>query len=335
MKEVTEMKKRVIVFGVFILIAASASHHVDAQPKDKATFRLNWFAQGSFAPYFLGLDKGFYAEEGIDLTILEGKGGASTLQLIAAGTDTFAVTDLPAMMKGVDKGLPVVAVMAIWRKNSTCIVSLAESGIKEPKDLAGKSIGASPGSATTKMLPAFLKDNGVNPDSVKIVLLDPQTYPRLFLQRKVDAITGYTITRIPALEDAGEKGAVLEFYNYGFKMIGDGIVVNQKLLRSTPNLIPRFLKATVKAWQYAMKNPDEAVQSLIKHFPMLKGKEKMTRSQLLISFNYFDSDTTRGKPFGWMAKEDWDTTQALQLKFGEIEKAVPVDTYYTNKFVPN
>ncbi len=182
---------------------------------------------------------------------------------------------------------------------------------------------------------AFLKDNGVDPNSVKLVLLDPQTYPRLFLQRKLDAITGYTITRIPALEDAGEKGVVIEFYNYGFKMIGDGVVVNQKVLKENPELIQRFLRATVRAWKYATKNPEEAIQSLMKHFPVLKGKEKINYHQLTISFNYFDTESTKGKPFGWMAKEDWESTQALQLKFGEIEKTVPVETYFTNKFIPN
>src|SRR5213592_2203915 len=144
-----------------------------ATAADAVSFRLNWYLGGLHVPFYYGKDKGYYAAEGIDLTINEGRGSANTVQVVAAGSDTFGLADSSSVILTAAKGADIVSVMSLLNTTGFSVVSLAESGIKSPKDLIGKRVAVTPGDPLGQLLQAVCKANNVDCAKISMVQVDP------------------------------------------------------------------------------------------------------------------------------------------------------------------
>src|ERR671919_617378 len=116
-----------------------------AWAQDKVSFRMNWYLGGLHVPFYYGKDRGFYAVEGIDVTLNEGRGSANTVQVVAAGSDTFGLADSSSVILTASKGADVKSVMSLLNSTGFAVISLASAGIRTPKDLEGKRLAVSPG----------------------------------------------------------------------------------------------------------------------------------------------------------------------------------------------
>src|SRR5438132_7993099 len=130
------------IAGALALLAASS---IAVHAYDAVSLRLNWYFGGLHVPFYYGKEKGFYKAEGIDLTINEGRGSANTVQVVAAGSDTFGLADSSSVIATAAKGADVKSVMSLLNTTGFSVVSLAESGIKTPKDLEGRTVAVTPG----------------------------------------------------------------------------------------------------------------------------------------------------------------------------------------------
>ena len=168
--------------------------------KDRATLRLNFYSYGEQAAFAYGLEKGIYAEEGIDLTILEGSGSGATVQAIGAATDRFGYADATTMAKLVSKGLPVKMIADYVQTSPLSIIYFADKGIKGPRDMEGKKVSFTAGDALHQNFPALLKINNVDKSKVQEVLLAPQSKQTAVMTGTVDAMGGYYTTQAGAIE---------------------------------------------------------------------------------------------------------------------------------------
>src|SRR5205085_10847174 len=135
------MKLKTII-GALAVLAASATV---ALAQDAVSLRLNWYMGGLHVPFYYGKERGFYKEEGIDLTINEGRGSANTVQVVAAGSDTFGLADSSSVIATAAKGAEIKSVMSLLNSTGFSVVSLASAEIKTLKDLEGKQLDVSPG----------------------------------------------------------------------------------------------------------------------------------------------------------------------------------------------
>src|SRR2546421_12565458 len=134
------MRARSVLIALMLASFASPSYAADA-----VSLRLNWYLGGLHVPFYFGKERGFYAADGIDLTINEGRGSANTVQVVAAGSDTFGLADSSSVILTASKGADVKSVMSLLNTTGFSVVSLAESGIKTPKDLEGRTVAVTPG----------------------------------------------------------------------------------------------------------------------------------------------------------------------------------------------
>src|ERR1044071_5641855 len=139
-------------------LAALAASVTMAAAQDAVSLRLNWYFGGLHVPFYYGKEKGFYKEEGIDLTINEGRGSANTVQVVAAGSDTFGLADSSSVIATAAKGAEVKSVMTVLSSTGFSVVSLASAGIKTPKDLEGKKFAVSPGDPLGQLFRAMAAD---------------------------------------------------------------------------------------------------------------------------------------------------------------------------------
>jgi NitT/TauT family transport system substrate-binding protein len=303
-----------------------------AAAADTATFRLDWKAYGTHAPFAWALEKGLYRDEGIDLQLLEGTGSATGIKLLANGSDTFALLDFTIVPAGVDKGMSVKGIFGVMQKGTMAIITMQGNGIKEPKDLAGKRVASSVSGSAAQIFPRLLAANGVNAADVTLVRMEGPAKAQAVVAKRVDAQIGFGILEAPQIEALGATPVVLNYADWGVPLMGLGLTANTRTMRENPDLVRRFVRASAKAWQYGVEHPVEVVQALRRHFPLVKEEVAMTQFRLTLPL--LVTPATEGKPLGWMAAKDWEGLQDVLHKNKLLDTIRPVGEYFTNEFVP-
>lgn len=311
---------------VLPLLASSAW----GQDLRKITFRYSWILYGHAPAYYYAKDLGLWEKEGLDVTILTGKGSGTSVKLMGAAQDHFGTADYGTMMKGVVRGIPVKGVFGELQTHPMSVAIPARHGVKTPADLAGKSIAVTAGGGDQAVLPAFVNANNLK-GKVKVVQLSSGGAKReALLQGKVDGIVAYVNEQVPQIEAAGVKLNVLKFAEHGAPLLGVGIIINVKTLEDG-ELIRKFLRGLSGGIKAAMKNPDAAVDSALKVFK--ERKRDTVMKEMLASFPLFHTKNSKGKPLGWTAKADWEGAQEILFKYGGLTKKIDVSRYYTNDFI--
>jgi NitT/TauT family transport system substrate-binding protein len=303
-----------------------------ASAEDAVSFRLNWYMGGAHAPFFLGKERGYYREAGIDLTINEGRGSANTAQIVAAGTDTFGLADSSSVMRLVSKDAPIRTVMSLLNTSSFGVISLEETGIRVPKDLEGKKLAITAGDALTQLFPAFASFNKLETSTITLVQIDPAGKVVALLEKRVDAILGGLDDQYFLVKQKGFNPSGLSFAKNGANTVGLTILTQDATIASKSDLVRRFIAATQKAWTAARQDPDAAINALLKAKP---GPDfESQKNQLVADLPNLYSPATEGKPIGWGALSDWESTEKLLKQYGNLETEKPASAFFTNDYLP-
>ncbi len=259
------MKSLVRVLAtIFVALLLSAGTAV-AQPKDKVVLLLNWYLYSEHAPFFLGKERGYYDQEGIDLDIQEGRGSGVSVQAVAANTATFGYVDISTMIKAAAKGAPVKSVGVALQLSPMSVMGFADKNIRVPKDIVGKTVAVTPGDSMSQIWPLFLKKTGIGESDFKTVAGDAQTKLNAVMNGQADLLLGYVMDQAIKLQDATKKPIYpIRFADYGVNLISSGIVVNTATLKDKPDMVRRFLRATTRAMEDAEKDPEAAVDAMLK-----------------------------------------------------------------------
>jgi NitT/TauT family transport system substrate-binding protein len=295
--------------------------------------RLDWVFQGPNAGFMAAHEKGFYKDAGLNVDIGPGKGSGSTAQLVASKAAQFGFSDGFVVGNSVSKGLDIRAVAGIYRRNPTAVTVLADGGINSPKDLEGKSIAITPGSAQFQQWPAFVKGCKLDADKIRVVSVDPAGTPPALITGKVDAMAGFAQGQVPTVEiRGGKKVRVFWYADCGVNAVSNCIIVHKDLVKDDPALIKAFVSATVKGFLYARAHPDELVASVKKFSPTVDPAVTLREAEL--SWQTWVTPATAGKALGWMADADWQATIDVLKQYGGVTGPLEAAQVYTNDFVP-
>ncbi len=286
---------KVLVLSCAVLTWSAGTAH--AQAKEKVVLMLNWYLYSEHAPFFIGKERGYYDQEGIDLDIQEGRGSGVTVQAVAANTATFGYVDVPTMIKAAAKGAPVKAVGVVLQLSPMSVMGFAEKNIRTPKDLAGKTVAVTPGDSMSQIWPLFLKKTGVNEADFKTVAGDAQTKLNAVMTGQADLLLGYVMDQAIKLQDATGKAIYpIRFADYGVNLISSGIIVNSETLKTKPDLVKRFLRATTRALEDAEKNPEAAVDAMLKANPKAGVRETLIIGLKQTTALYHTKETATQRP---------------------------------------
>src|SRR5437588_6684774 len=252
---------------VAIVAAATmlCSGTAQSQPKDKVVLMLNWYLYSEHAPFFLGKERGFYDQEGIDLDIQEGRGSGVTVQAVAANTATFGYADVPTMIKAASKGAPVTAVGVALQTSPMSVMGFADKNIRKPEDIKGKTVAVTPGDSMPQIWPLFLKKTNLKETDFKTVAGDAQTKLNAVINNQADLLLGYVMDQAIKLQDATKKPVYpIRFADYGVNLISSGIVAKTDTPKAKPAMAKPFHRATTRALEESEKNPETAVDAMLK-----------------------------------------------------------------------
>jgi len=315
----------------WIVMAAAALAATGALAEDKVSLRLNWYLGGLHVPFYYGKDRGFYAAEGIDLTINEGRGSANTVQVVAAGSDTFGLADSSSVVLTAAKGADIKSVMSILNTTGYSVVSLADAPIKTPKDLEGRKVAVTPGDPLGALLQAVCKANNVDCGKVTMVQVDPAAKVVAVLEKKTDGLLGGADDQYFLIKYKGANPYAMRYADYGANIVGMTIMTSGDTIKKNPDLVKRFVRATVKSWEEAKKNPGAAVDAAMKAKPDLN--RQSTLDQLMVDIDLMDSKNSKGR-VGWGAQADWDQTLAILKNYRDLQTDKGWTYFHTNEFLP-
>jgi NitT/TauT family transport system substrate-binding protein len=291
--------KRVLKLAalVCVVLALSQSGTVFAQSKDKVVLMLNWYLYSEHAPFFLGKERGYYDQEGIDLDIQEGRGSGVTVQAVAANTATFGYVDIATMIKAAAKGAPVKAVGVALQLSPMSVMGFADKNIKTPKDIVGKTVAVTPGDSMSQIWPLFLKKTDLKETDFKTVAGDAQTKLNAVMTGQADLLLGYVMDQAIKLQDATKKPVYpIRFADYGVNLISSGIIVNAETLKTKPDMVKRFLRATTKAMEESEKDPEAAVDAMLKANSKAGVRETLIIGLKQTTALYHTKDTAKNRP---------------------------------------
>jgi len=321
-----------IILAACALVAAPAF----GQGKEKVVLLLNWYTYSEHAPFYLGKERGYFDQEGLDLDIQEGRGSGITVQAVAAGTATFGYADVPTMIKAASKGAPVTAVGVALQTSPMSVMGFADKNIRKPEDIKGKIVAVTPGDSMSQIWPLFLKKTGLKDTDFKQVAGDAQTKLNAVINAQADLLLGYVMDQAIKLQDATHKPVYpIRFADYGVNLVSSGIVVQKDFLKSKPDVVKRFMRAATRSLEEAARNPDAAIDAMLKAQPKSGVKDTALVGLKNTIALYHGPDNPKDPPFRVSANNMAETLQLL-VEYGGVDKASagkPED-YYTNGYLP-
>ncbi len=232
----------------------------------KVTYLTNFGTFGREAYAYVARDKGFFRAAGLDVTI-EAGAPATNVKAIDAGQAQFAAVDFATALLQVAHGADLRAVAAIQQRTVAAIISLQGSGLTQPADLVGKTIGTAPNSVLQTLFPAYAKLAGFDPKSVKWRTSDPNLLPELLASGKVDAVAQYLLGT-PSLEAAAHKATVtLPYSDQITDLYGAALVTTSGMITKNSSLVKRFTGALMKGLAYTVAHPEESGQIMHNDVP--------------------------------------------------------------------
>jgi NitT/TauT family transport system substrate-binding protein len=297
---------------------------------------LNWYVYGEHAPFYYGKEKGFYAAEGIDLDIQEGRGSGVTAQAVAAKTAMFGYVDVPTMMRASVKGAPIIAVGVALQTSPMSAMGFVEKNIRKAEDLKGKTVATTPGDSMSQIWPLFLKKAGLRESDMTIVSGDATTKLNAVINGQADVLLGYVMDQSMKIKDATGKDVYpIKFADYGINLVSSGIITQKDLLKDNPDLVKRFMAASTKAIEAAVKDPKDAAQSILNANPKGGKIETLTQGFELTIPLYKDPTGKANRPFDVSDANMTDTVNVM-VEYGGLEAGAKEDpkAFYTNAYLP-
>jgi NitT/TauT family transport system substrate-binding protein len=315
-------------FGATALaLAATALTPLAATAAD-ISLRLPWILNVQGAGYVMAKEKGFYEEAGLNVTIEPGGPNLNSTALVAAGANTFGTNDVNGIIMGANQGMDLVMVAACFQRHPAGVITLAESGIREPADLAGKTLAYTEGGPWT-LTRAMLARAGVDLASINLVV-SPST--ELLINRNVDAKTGFTVNEPIAVELAGLPTHLIVPADWGIQTYAEVIFTTRDFLEANPDTVRAFVAASIRGYEYAYANPEETVATVTGINNQLDPVQQT--EQLRRQVDYIFTADTEEKGLCTIDPTVIADTMEVLKEFAGLETTLDVSTLYSLDFLP-
>jgi len=328
------MKRYGIVLAVLVaavLTITSCARQTAQAEKDKVRLQLKWVTQAQFAGYYAAKEKGLYAQENIDATIIPGGPDIVPEQVVAGGGAEFGIDWLPSLLSAREQGTPLVNVAQVFQYSGMREVAYKTSGIKTPADLKGRKVAVWFGGNEFELLATLEK---YKLDRNKDVTLVQQPFDmNLLVGKQVDAAAAMTYNEYKQVLDAGAKPedlVLIDFNQEGTAMLEDGLFAREDWLKDAKHkdVAARFLRASLKGWEYCRDHADECTDIVLKQSPTL-GKEHQTWMMREINkLIWGPPEPTVG--VGFMDPAAFTRTADIAYKF-KVIKQPATDAAYTHE----
>ncbi|MDF2922401.1 MAG: myristoyl transferase [Paenibacillaceae bacterium] len=340
MKKASWKFRGAMLTAVMVLTASILGACGDSDKETSASgsvpvkLQLKWVPQAQFAGYYVAAEKGYYKDEGLDVTIVPGGPDIVPEQQVANGAADIGVDWVASLLAHQEQGLPLVEIAQIYQQSGLVLVSKKDKNIATPADLKGKKVGNWMGGNEFELLALFDKYK-LDPNKDLQFVKQGFTMDQ-FLAGELDAASAMTYNEYQVVLEQGIPASdlsVIDMNKEGVAMLEDNLFANKEWLSKNKETAAKFVRASLKGWKDAVEKPDEAVASIMK--VVEKGstseahqKTMMTEVAKLVAPSGFDM-----AKLGFIDDAKFKQTADIALKFGVIKKEADLKAAYTNEIV--
>ncbi|MEO1090187.1 MAG: ABC transporter substrate-binding protein [Pseudomonadota bacterium] len=320
--------------------AAGAIAATTAAADTTLRFALDWKFEAPSAPYFLALDRGYYAEEGLDVTIDSGSGSVQTIPRIAGGNYDMGFGDINSLIKFKDQNpeAAVIGVMMTYERPPFAIVSVAGRGIDpaDPASLEGRKLGAPPPDAAFAQWPIFVAANDLDESAVTIESVGFPVREPMLAAGEVDGVFGFSFSSHLNLQNAGvaaEDVVVMLMADHGLELYGNVVMANTDFAAANPDAVAGFIRATIKGWRDTISDPEAAIAAVLERNEIARADIEKQRLAMVLRDNVL-TPTVQAEGIGGV---DMDR---LQRSIDQIATAYDytdkpnADAVFTDAYLP-
>lgn len=319
------------IIMVFITIIALAGCGLTGQPEavgqlTPVTVQLAWVHSVEYSGFYIAQENGNYAAENLTVQ-LNPLGEVSPIDAVAQGQADFGITSADTLLAARANGAPVVAIATIYQRSPVAFISLAEKNITRPQDLIGATVMVHFEGTTGLVYNAMLKAVGIDASQVNSVPRTDFSNDPL-LNGQVDAMDAFVVNQPVQLSLQGHQVNAILAADYGVDVYANVIFTSEEKIANNPELIERFLRATIQGMQEAVNNPTEAARLAVQHNQELNLEaetESLQRALPLI--------TPAGSRPGLMTDENWQITRQILIEQNVLDESFPVEPAYTLSFL--
>lgn len=303
----------------------------------KVVFSLDFIPLGRHAAWYAALAEGFYKDERLDVSIIPAQGTAQVIQAVESGTANIGFVDVPSVVIARGNGSKLKMVAVNYGKAPYAIFSLSKgANVTEPKQLEGLNLGSGAGSFTPKVIQGFMTQKGLDPNKLTISNVAPPARATTLLSGQIPAIEFFVMAK-PGLE-AGAKASNTELRtlllaDHGLELYGNGIAATEDYLAKNPDVVKRFVRASLKGWKFTMANPERAAADQVKYVPTLKPEGIVAEIKVVTDLAV--TAETRKNGLGWFDPAKMKANIDFVEKYVGITGKPPAATdVYASGFLP-
>ena len=324
-------RKLPLILIIFTLLLTACQTAPAAPAADEADWMEMVFMPGykpqanlPFVGAYVAQEMGYFDEQHLKVTIEHSPGHGEHLQLLAAGKVQVTTQDAAVMLqRRVDPGLPLVSIALIGQRGQQAFAALADSGMATPADWAGRTVGFK--GTPPPELYALMKAVGLEEDQVELINVGFD--PRILSEGKIDVYPVYKSNEPWLLNSWGYDLTVWDPAEYGVPTLGLAYVTSDEILAEQPEMLTRFLAATLKGIQYAAEHPEEAAQIVLQY----TGPEAdVAHQQYMLESELADAINEQG--YGWQTAEQWQAMADMLMEF-DVMKEADVSQAFTNEIL--
>jgi len=326
---------RIGAAALALLLMGFGAGTAQAAQATTATIQMDFIIGGKHAPWFVALEKGFYAKRGLNANVLAGKGSADTVRAIAAGVADFGFADIATAIVANSRGTPVQAVAQLGYIPTT-IVWRDEGVIKGIKDLEGKSWAISPGQAQWFLMPAYCRINKIDFKSIKIQETAAPIQPAALVTKRADFIVMFRASNDEVTELAASKvGVKLQrvfMKDTGLDIYGSGLIAKGEDVKKRPQLVRAYVEGTMEGLRYARDHQEESLKILLKHKPELNPALTTLQLKNALTEVFLPPESIQ-IGLGYMKPDIMEKTVRVVNEYFDVGRKVATKEVYTNQFI--
>ncbi len=327
------MKKQYFLAPALLIVAllvSACGSAADSQPDQETvavTLAMGFIPNIQFAPFYVADQRGYFAEEGIEITF-ESMFEDQSVPLVGTNELQFAIVSAEQVILARAQGLPVVYVAKWWDKFPIAIVAKTEAGIDSPVDLAGRTVGL-PGlyGASYIGLRALLNTQGLGEADINLETID-FTQVQSLATDTVEAVVVYANNEPIQLTSQGYEISIINVSDY-VNLASNGLVANETVIGEQPELVRAMARAMLRGLADVIADPDAAYQVALEYVETLSADDTVQPDVLLASIEMWRTERPGASDLA-----AWEATQEVLLSMGMLAEPIDLDTAFTNEFIP-
>jgi NitT/TauT family transport system substrate-binding protein len=319
------------------LLPSAASAQGAPPALTKVVFSLDFIPLGRHAAWYAALAEGYYKDEGLDVSIIPSQGTAQVIQAVESGTANIGFVDFPTVVIARGNGSKLKMVAVNYGKAPYAIFSLSSgANVTQPKQLEGLNLGSGAGSFTPKIIKGFMAQKGLDPNKLTISNVAPPARATTLLSGQIPAIEFFVMAK-PGLE-AGAKSSNAELRtlllaDHGLELYSNGIAATEDYIAKNPDVLKRFVRASLKGWKFMIANPEKAAADQIKYIPTLKPEGIVAEIKVVTELAV--TAETKKNGLGWFDPAKMKANLDFVVKYIGVSGTPPVATdLYATGFLP-